>query len=414
MSPNQVAEVQGLYGPFTLSESVIQKIWLRQDFANTKLKTIFGKELIVEDPGRWNFQEGPDFKEARLVLDGVEVVGDVEVHINLLDWHYHQHERDTNYDRVLLHVVLYLEDDCQATKVRTSKGHTPELLHLMPLLSQDLESYAMDDALLKLEQQSELEWVAELVGLPLEKRRYLLKQQMRRRWQQKLAYAKGRLVAHGWEAACHSYALEVLGYKRNRTPMLRLAERHPLAHMLETLFEHQTSNAERRTLTADELFKEEADSWKLNGLRPANHPRKRLGQYLEVVMKQPHWPDRLMDCLQQFPVAATEFNTAAFRKAVGLPGLNKGLGKFVFDSIISEKRLNTLVVDAILPLATVAGWFDGSQYWMHWFAGDSPDALRHFLKHIGVCNRQNPLSNGLIQGALGLFLDQGSRSSHFR
>ena len=210
-TPNQVAEVQGLYGPFTLSERVIQKIWLRQDFVLTDLKTASGKKLTIKGPGRWNVYEGPDFKEARLILDGVEVVGDVEVHFNLLDWRHHQHGNDANYDKVLLHVVLYLSKADPSVQVQTSKGHAPELLHLMPLLEQDLESYAMEDALLELEQQNELEWVARFIDQPLEERSRTLRQRALERWQQKLAYAQQRLKAEGWEAACHSYALEVLG-----------------------------------------------------------------------------------------------------------------------------------------------------------------------------------------------------------
>ena len=182
MPLNQVAEVQGLYGPFTLSERVVQKIWLRQDFATKGLKTVSGKKLIIEDPGRWNFHEGPDFKEARLILDGTEVIGDVEVHFNLLDWNHHQHGNDTNYDRVLLHVVLYLDKVDQTSQVKTSKGHAPEALHLMPLLEQDMESYAMEDALLELEQQNELEWVAQFIDQSLEERLQVLKQRALIRW----------------------------------------------------------------------------------------------------------------------------------------------------------------------------------------------------------------------------------------
>jgi hypothetical protein len=161
-------------------------------------------------------------------------------------------------------------------------------------------------------------------------------------------------------------------------------------------------------LVADRLFDEEALHWKLNGLRPANHPRRRLAQYLKIVAKQSHWPDRLTDCLQNFSAVSVESGTAGFRKAVGLSGLRTKLSESVFSSVISESRLNTLVVDAILPLATAAGLLDGFEYWLHWFPGDSPDALQHFLKQADVMNRQNPLNNGLIQGALGLFLDQGA------
>ena len=423
MHEDQIAEIQGLYGPFTLSERVIQKIWLRQDFALTSLKTVSGKTLIIKDPGRWNVYEGPDFKEARLILDGVEQVGDVEIHLNLLDWHYHQHEYDVNYDRVLLHVVLHLNRTDQASQVQTSKGCTPELLNLLPLLNQDLESYAMEDALLELEKRDELEWVAQFVHRPMVERLQILKRRSLIRWQQKLVYAKQRLKTEGWEAACHSYALEVLGYKRNRAPMLKLAAQYPLEQMRLGNFgcrklsvKHpmvhlnrvgNLGDLEDAILVADRLFNEEATHWKLNGLRPANHPRRRLIQYLTIVAKQPNWPGRLADCIQNFPAVGAENETRAFRKAIGLPKLCSELKESVFCSVIGEKRFNTLVVDAILPLATAAGLLDGLEYWLHWFLGDSPDALRHFLRQAVVINRQNPLCNGLNQGALALFFDRG-------
>ena len=416
MHVDQVAEIQGLYGPFTLSERVIQKIWLRQDFVSTGLKTVSGKSLIIKYPGRWNVHEGPDFKEARLILDGIEFFGDVEVHLNLLDWHYHQHANDANYDRVLLHVVLCTDNSIDpVSRVQTSNGDTPELLYMLPLLEQDLESYAMEDALLELEQQNELEWVMRFTELPFEERMQVLKQRALIRWKQKMAYAKQRLKTEDWETACHSYALEVLGYKRNRTPMLRLATQYPLVQMRRDVCKRRIESVERteelgemnrETLAADRLFNEEAEHWKLNGLRPANHPRRRLVQYLEIVAKQPYWPDRLADCLKHFSGTSVESGTAAFRKAFGLSRLRAELSESVFCSVVGERRFNTFTVDAILPLATAAGLLDGFEYWLHWFPGDCPAALPRFLKQVGALNRQNPLSNGLIQSALGLFLDR--------
>ena len=396
MPPDQVAEVQGLYGPFTLSERVIQKIWLRQDLTTENLKTASGKSLVVKNPGRWNLQEGPDFKEAKLVLDGVEFVGDVEVHFNLSDWLHHQHNTDKNFDRVLLHVVLYSDQSGLPSPVRTSKGQVPELIHLMPLLKQDLESYALEDALLELERPNELEWVADFLNYSPEERLHILMQRAKTRWRQKVTFARQRLEAEGWEAACHSYALEVLGYKRNRAPMLRLAARYPLAQMRK-----------ESALNADELFEEMRDDWKLNGLRPANHPRRRLAQYLELVKEQPDWPQKLKACLEMFPIDRLERKTATFRKAVQLSKLRAEIDTSVFCLTIGKTRLDTLIVDAVLPLAAAVGLLDSVDYWLHWFPGDRPDSIQRFLKQAEVMSRENPLSNGLIQGALGLFLEKG-------
>jgi hypothetical protein len=265
----------------------------------------------------------------------------------------------------------------------------------MPLLNRDLESYAMDEALLELEQQDDLEWVAQFIQRPLEERLQVLSEQAALRWSQKLHYAQHRFAREGWEGACHGYALEVLGYARNRAPMLRLAEQYSLAVL------------RARDVTVDELFESEAGNWKLNGLRPANHPRWRLAQYLDVVRQRPDWPQRLADYLQSFPEVDAEVSTSVFRKMVGMPQLRDHLSEQVFAGAIGETRLNTMIVDALLPLGTAAGWLDGQVYWSHWSLGDSPDGLRRFLKHAGVTSRQNPQSNGWNQGALALFLERG-------
>jgi len=395
MSAENIKEMQGLYGPFILTERVVQKIWLRQDFATQGLVTVSGKSIHVKDPGRWNLQEGPDFKEARLLVDGVELDGDVEVHFNVTDWYKHQHEQDRNFDAVVLHIVLHPEGR-KLSPVQTSQGRVPECLYLMPLLNRDLESYAMDEALLELEQQDELEWVAQFIERPLEGRLEILQAKAQQRWQQKLRYAQQRLQANGWDGACHAYALEVLGYARNRAPMLRLAAKYPLARWASA------------DVSAEERFSEEAEHWKLNGLRPANHPRRRLAQYLEVVQQQPQWPSRLSACLKRFPCADAKMPTTVFRKTVGLPQLRGSLGEFVFSGAFAQTRLNTLIVDAILPLATAAGLLDGQAYWVHWSLGDSPPAFTRFLKHAGITNRLNRQCNGWHQGAIALFLERGS------
>ena len=395
MSAENIKEMQGLYGPFILTERVVQKIWLRQDFATQGLVTVSGKSIHVKDPGRWNLQEGPDFKEARLLVDGVELDGDVEVHFNVTDWYKHQHEQDRNFDAVVLHIVLHPEGR-KLSPVQTSQGRVPECLYLMPLLNRDLESYAMDEALLELEQQDELEWVAQFIERPLEGRLEILQAKAQQRWQQKLRYAQQRLQANGWDGACHAYALEVLGYARNRAPMLRLAAKYPLARWASA------------DVSAAERFSEEAEHWKLNGLRPANHPRRRLAQYLEVVQQQPQWPSRLSACLKRFPCADAKMPTTVFRKTVGLPQLRGSLGESVFSGAFAQTRLNTLIVDAILPLATAAGLLDGQAYWVHWSLGDSPPAFTRFLKHAGITNRLNRQCNGWHQGAIALFLERGS------
>jgi hypothetical protein len=50
---------------------------------------------------------GPDFRDTLLISqDGEFVRGDVEIHVSQGDWLGHGHQRDTRYNKVMLHLFL--------------------------------------------------------------------------------------------------------------------------------------------------------------------------------------------------------------------------------------------------------------------------------------------------------------------
>ena len=85
-------------------ELSIQKQW-----SEVRRGTVFtllnGASLRVLSPGRWNRMPGPDFRGAKLELNGTVLRGDVEVHGKTSDWISHGHGGDPAYDNVILHVV---------------------------------------------------------------------------------------------------------------------------------------------------------------------------------------------------------------------------------------------------------------------------------------------------------------------
>ena len=85
-------------------ELSIQKQW-----SEVRRGTVFtllnGASLRVLSPGRWNRMPGPDFRGAKLELNGTVLRGDVEVHGKTSDWISHGHSGDPAYDGVILHVV---------------------------------------------------------------------------------------------------------------------------------------------------------------------------------------------------------------------------------------------------------------------------------------------------------------------
>lgn len=87
-------------------EVFLQACWAQRHWSTARLQTQDGRSLEVVSPGWLNRGPGPDFTEARLLLGGDELWGDVEVHVKEGEWWEHRHDSDPRYRRVVLHVVL--------------------------------------------------------------------------------------------------------------------------------------------------------------------------------------------------------------------------------------------------------------------------------------------------------------------
>jgi len=121
-----------------VQERLVQAIWAGQMFQPEGLRTVEGQPIRVLDPGRWNGAGGPDFKGAQLLIHDRTAVGDVEIHVLASQWRAHGHERDLDYNGVILHVVLRNDDG--ATGDRLHNGSIIPRLELEPYVFPDLET----------------------------------------------------------------------------------------------------------------------------------------------------------------------------------------------------------------------------------------------------------------------------------
>jgi len=88
-----------------VKEDFLHYVWQYKKFDFSNLKTISGELLTIINCGNYLQQTGPDFFNAQIVLGNQKWVGNIEIHIKSSDWYLHQHEKDTNYENVILHVV---------------------------------------------------------------------------------------------------------------------------------------------------------------------------------------------------------------------------------------------------------------------------------------------------------------------
>jgi hypothetical protein len=377
----EIMEAPGLYGHFSVKERLIQQIWEKGDFMADDLRTLENKKLNIIDSGKWNLaEEGPDFKGARISIDGQNIEGDVEIHFNEKDWIKHGHDEDPAFARVSLHVVLYpIEEKTRVVFAdRKRKIHT---LVLLPYLFKSLEEYAEEDALEKLAGISPQSTIPDHFPKNLEE----CKDWARKRWIQKCKHAENRLNSANWEDACHQWFLEVLGYRRNRTPMARIAQLFPVKTWRAGLNENEVYNTQK--------------DWKLRGCRPANHPKKRLHQYAHLSKRFSGWMISMqkMDFSKDSSIEALRLIS---RKTLQLKKREDEWAQNILGGVFGGTRLHTLMVDACLPLWSVYNGKSIFETWYHWSSGDVPAVFRQWSQQANLNNRSQPFCNGMAQAIL--------------
>ena len=88
-----------------ISENLLQFIWKSKILLQKKLTLTNGESIIIHQPGILNSNQGPDFLMAKILINDIEWVGNIEIHLKSSDWNRHQHSQDQNYNNVILHVV---------------------------------------------------------------------------------------------------------------------------------------------------------------------------------------------------------------------------------------------------------------------------------------------------------------------
>lgn len=115
-----------------MKEDFLLYIWQNKKFDFSSLKTTQGESLTLVNVGHYLQQEGPDFFNAQLIIGNQKWAGNVEIHIKSSDWYLHKHEKDVNYDSVILHVVWEHDVD-----IYRKNNATIPVLELMKLVSQE-------------------------------------------------------------------------------------------------------------------------------------------------------------------------------------------------------------------------------------------------------------------------------------
>ena len=347
-------------------ESFLHFVWKFQYFNKENLKSASGETINIIHPGHHNHNSGPDFLNAKILLNEIKWHGQVEIHYKSSQWDQHQHQDDQAYNNVVLHVVWGHDKDIQR-----ADGTTIPTLELKDRIDPDLVVQYQ-----KLVNNPDPIPCTPLVPKVPELNWYtMLDRTLMQRMETKSAIIDELLAKNNndWEETAYQLVSRSFGFKVNNDAFLRLSQSIPYKiiqkhtdqpFQIESLLFGQAGLLEEKS--EDEYLqrlRKEYDflahkyhlndkkmggfEWRFLRLRPANFPTIRLAQLAQLLSRRKNMFGFFKDCdslvilrnflaVQQGEYWQTHYH---FGKTYKAPG--KGLGK---------SSVENLIINTVAPL----------------------------------------------------------------
>ena len=350
-----------------MQEDFLHYLWKFKKFDFTKAVTTAGMDVAILDVGRHNFNSGPDFFNAKLEIGQQLWAGNVEIHIKSSDWYLHRHEKDPNYDNVILHVVW--EDDLEVFRKDNSTIPTLALQNLVN--PNTIENY---DALLE---NASKNWInCEMDFFRFDD--FTLNNWLERVYFERLEKKSVRIMEllqkskNNWEEVLFKLLLKNFGSKVNGDAFeslsnhidFKVLQKIGSSHLkMEALLFGQAKLLERNNVQEPyylelqneydflkrkfRLDNSSVQAPRFFRLRPDNFPNIRLSQFSYLLSQEPRLFSKVIDCKTKeeiyllFKAAAAEFWSTHY---TFVKSHNHKLKK------LTNKFIDLLIINSIVPL----------------------------------------------------------------
>lgn len=345
-----------------MPEILLHYIWMKRLFLVMEQFTTDGRRVEVINVGQHNTDSGPDFTNAVIRIDGVVWTGNVEIHVKSSDWYRHDHQSDTAYDNIILHVVKQVDK-----VVYNSRGEAiPQCCLRYPANAEYLEQMVRDRSSVCAQRLSENpsllqpNWKHTLLMERLECKREAI----------------GELLTatHGaWEQAFYVTLAHNFGFHTNGLPFELLARQLPLAYLgkhRDSLFQLEamlfgvsgllsaqtaTDDYSRRLFTEYQFLAKkfslssiDASLWKTLRMRPQNFPHVRIAQFAALLHQSEslfaatmaeHDVSKLRD---MFAVAPSAYWQTHYRLGSELNGASRS-------AALGKSSIDILLINTVAP-----------------------------------------------------------------
>ena len=279
-------------------------------------QTTDGRRVEILSVGEHNRNAGPDYSHARVLIDGHEWVGNIELHVCASDWIKHHHHLDKAYDSVILHVVRTADKP-----VYNSRGELVPQCELQYPSDRDYLSGLFANAQKMDSVFSRVGCAEQLMHDPGMLTDGWRKTLLRKRLECKKASIDRLLeITKGsWEHALYISLARNFGFHTNSLPFEQLAINTPLSYLqkhrnslfqLTALLMGQAGLLEGLQVTGDGLrmAKEyeflrtkfgltpmDGSIWKHGRLRPQNSPELRIRQFAQLLYQSESLLSKILD-----------------------------------------------------------------------------------------------------------------------
>jgi hypothetical protein len=410
-APDRIAET----APAPDNELAWQARWF-SGACGREFTTTSGAPIVITDFGEWNREAGPDFVRATVHLDGREHRGAIEVDLDAAGWEQHRHAVNPDYENVVLHVIVRRPSRRHFTRTATHREVPQICLADHPGADAEWTGFAA---------ARPGRCAAPLRALPAGQITDLLAVAARRRLEGKGAVLEAMIRARGADAALYESLAVTLGYKNNKLPFQLLAQRvrqksaasargEALLFGLAGFLEKPAPPAgaaraevaalwsawwKLRAARAHAILPRTA--WKLAGLRPANHPLRRLGALAAAARRwksvRPALESADLDRLQK-TLGPLEHPFWSFHTTWNSPRRRKPL------ALLGPDRIRDIHANISLPLALARG---ADPAWLDLPAGPPNTSLRIVSARLfgGPLPRTLPKRLFVHQGLLQIYAD---------
>lgn len=286
-----------------MKEDFLHFLWQFQYYNQHDLHSTSGQKIQIVEIGQINPNAGADFLMSKVLIDNVEWIGNIEIHIKSSNWDNHQHQKDNNYNNVILHIVW--EDD------KTIKRADESIIPTLELKNRTSEKLLYQYQNL-INNKDIIPCASQFSNVNDLKKIMMLDKALIKRLEDKALIIKKLWLKNqqNWEETTYQILAKNFGFKINAEPFLQLAQSLPL----KVLLKHRNSLTQIEALVfgqagflgnddcEDDYFKilkKEyvflskkyslesrkllLTQWQFARLRPANFPTLRLAQLASLL-----------------------------------------------------------------------------------------------------------------------------------